>query len=153
MASIAFVAACGNNGSNDETTAVPEDDGGQSSTEPALSIVGQRWVLAEVQAQGGPVKAPADPEAYLEITEDGDVTGSTGCNGFGGSAEVGDQTITFQPLIATKRGCSGDLGKLDSAMLSVLHGEVTAEVAGGTLTITDEEGEVLTLEASGGSPS
>lgn len=152
MATIALVTACGNNG-NDETTAVPEDDGQQSSTEPAVSVVGQRWVLAEADAQSGAVKAPSEPEAYLEIAENGDVTGSTGCNGFGGAAEVGDQTITFQPLIATKRGCSGQLGKVDSAMLSVLHGEVTAEIAGNTLTLTNDEGETLTLEVASGSPS
>ncbi|WP_083460066.1 META domain-containing protein [Jiangella muralis] len=148
VAGIALLAACGGNDSGDDTTAVPGDSGSDGSTEPAVPIVGSRWVLEELQAAGATIAGPADPQAYFEIGENGDVTGSTGCNGFSGSAEVSDSSITFQPLISTRRGCSGDLGQIDNSMLAVLSGEVTVEVSGDALTITNAEGESLTMQAS-----
>ncbi|PZF84438.1 META domain-containing protein [Jiangella anatolica] len=149
VAGIALLAACGGNDSGDDTTAVPGDSSGSDgSTEPGVPIVGSRWVLEELQAAGATVAGPADPQAYFEIDENGDVTGSTGCNGFSGAAEVSDAGITFEPLISTRRGCSGDLGQIDSSMLQVLRGETTVEVAGDTLTITNADGDSLTLQAS-----
>ncbi|TDD70205.1 META domain-containing protein [Jiangella aurantiaca] len=148
VAGIALLAACGGNDSGDDTTAVPGDSGSDGSTEPAVPIVGSRWVLEELQATGATVAGPSDPEAYFEIDENGDVTGSTGCNGFSGSAEVGDSSITFQPLISTRRGCSGDLGQIDNSMLQVLSGEVTVEASGDTLTLTNADGNSLTMVMS-----
>ncbi len=148
MASIALLAACGGNDSGDDTTAVPGDSGSDGSTEPAVPIVGSRWVLEELQAAGATVAGQSDAEAYFEIDENGDVTGTTGCNGFSGSAEVGDASITFQPLISTRRGCSGELGQIDTHMLAVLSGEVTVEVTGDALTLTNTEGDSLSLLAS-----
>ncbi|WP_158602912.1 META domain-containing protein [Jiangella rhizosphaerae] len=148
VAGLALLAACGGNDSGDDTTAVPGDSGVGGSTEPAVPIVGSRWVLEELQAAGATVAGPTESEAYFEIDENGDVTGSTGCNGFSGSAEVSDSSITFQPLISTRRGCSGDLGQIDSSMLRVLNGEVTVEVSGDVLTLTNAEGDSLTMAAS-----
>lgn len=150
VASIAVIAACGS-GSDDDTTTVPEDGGGSSETESnestgsAVPIVGTQWMLDEVDAGGASIQTDADTSAYLRINEAGEVTGSTGCNGFSGSAEVGDEVITFEPLLATKKGCSGELGQIDSSMLSVLRGEVSADVAGDSLTLTNTDGETLVL--------
>ncbi|WP_162606583.1 META domain-containing protein [Jiangella asiatica] len=148
MASIALIAACGSNDSDDGTTAVPEDGGSGGSSEPAVSIVSSRWVLSQLETADASLQPSGESEAWFEIGENGDVTGSTGCNGFSGAAEVSDSSITFQPLISTRRGCSGELGDIDNAMLGVLRGEVTAEVSGDVLTITNAEGGTLTLQAS-----
>lgn len=149
VAGIALLAACGSEDAGDDTTAVPGDSSeSDGSTEPAVPIVGSRWVLDEVQTADATVSPPAEAEAYFQIDENGDVTGSTGCNGFGGSAEVSDSTISFSPLISTRRGCSGDLGEIDASMLQVLNGDVTVEVAGDMLTLTNAEGDTLTLQAT-----
>jgi heat shock protein HslJ len=149
VAGIAMLAACGSSDSGDDTTAVPGDSSeSDGSTEPAVPVVGSRWVLDEVTAQGATVERPADADAYFQIDENGDVTGSTGCNGFSGSAEVSDSSISFAPLISTRRGCSGELGKIDSSMLQVLNGDVTVEVSGDVLTVTNAEGDTLSLTAS-----
>lgn len=150
VAGIALLAACGSSDDGDDTTAVPGDSSeSDESTEPAVPIVGSRWVLDEVQTAETTLQPPAEAEAYFQIDENGDVTGSTGCNGFSGSAEVSDSTISFSPLISTRRGCSGDLGQIDASMLQVLNGDVTVEAAGEVITITNAEGDTLTLQASG----
>lgn len=149
MASIALIAACGSN-DDDGTTAVPEGDSSsaEETAEPAIPLTGSRWVLTSVETAGASVQGMDDPEAYFQIDEKGEVSGSTGCNGFGGSAEVGDDVITFEPLIATKKACSGELGQIDSAMLGVLRGDVTTEVVGEEITLTNADGDSLTMHAS-----
>lgn len=144
-----MIAACGS-GNDDDTTAVPEGGGSSEtdsseSTGSAVPIVGTQWILNEVEAADASITTDANISAYLRINDAGEVTGSTGCNGFSGSAEVGDEVITFEPLLATKKGCSGALGQVDSAMLTVLRGEVSADVAGDSLTLTNADGETLML--------
>ena len=151
VAGIALLAACGSNGSDDGTTAVPEDGSGTSESETTAepaSIVSTKWILKEVATADVSLQSADDgPSAWLQINDAGEVTGSTGCNGFGGSAEVGEGVVTFEPLLATKKGCSGELGEIDTAMLTVLRGEVTAEVSGDSLTMTNADGDALTLSA------
>lgn len=149
-ASIALTTACGGNDADDQTTAVPEGDGGeqqsdeQQSDDAAASIVGQQWVLTEAEDDRGSVTPPETPTAYLQIDENGDVTGTTGCNALSGSAEVSGDSIVFEPLIATRKGCTGALGEIDALMQGVLHGEPAVEVSGETVTLTSEDG-TLTL--------
>lgn len=146
-ASIALIAACGGN-DNEGDTAVPEGDSGAPATETTAPIVGNRWVLAEADTASASIQAAEEYEAYLQIDESGEVNGSTGCNGFGGTAQVGEGSVTFERVLATKRACSGPPGDIDSAMLTVLRGEVSTEVTGDTLTLVNEEGETLTLHAA-----
>lgn len=152
VAGIALLAACGSGDAGDDTTAVPGDSAGSDgSTEPALPVVGSRWVLEEVTTADATVQGSADAEAYFEIDENGDVTGSTGCNGFSGSAQVSDSSISFAPLISTRRGCSGDVGQIDASMMQVLKGEVAVEISGDTLTLINAEAGTLTMQATTGS--
>lgn len=148
VASIAALAACGSRDASDRTTAVPEEGSGASSTPASEPIVGSRWVLHAVETASASIEAPTSAAAFLEIDDTGQVLGNTGCNGFGGAAEVAEGSVTFSQLIATKKACSGELGQIDTAMLSVLDGEVTAEVTGGKLTLTNADGETLTLHVS-----
>lgn len=94
------------------------------------------------------VKAAKASKASLTI-ENGEVSGNTGCNGFGGKAEVADATVTFSQIISTKKACIGDgVMDLENAMLAVLNGEVGAEVSGNTLTLTGANGASLTFTAT-----
>ncbi|PSL08341.1 META domain-containing protein [Haloactinopolyspora alba] len=152
VASIALIAACG--GNDDQTTAVPEDGSGSTSAgEPTgdgtdtstTPVAGNTWVVQRVKTADASIKAKQDLGAYLQITKDGDVEGNTSCNGFGGSAEVGDGVVTFEPLLATKKACSGKRGDLDTAILGVLQGKVETEISGDTMTMTNTDGATLTF--------
>lgn len=148
VAGVSVLAACGG-GDNDATTAVPEGSTGSSSSGAAgAPVMGTTWAVSEVNVAQAAIAASADAEAYLQIQDDGKVQGNTGCNGFGGTAEVGSEAITFSPLISTKMACEGDIGAMDSAMLQVLRGEVTFEVAGDVMTLTNASGDTLALAAT-----
>lgn len=148
VAGLAVLAACGSQDATDDpATAVPED-GAASESPPGAPVVGSRWVLSSLKTAAGTVEPPADATPYLQIDDNGQVVGSTGCNGFGGSAQVGEGSISFSPLIATKMACSGVLGDLDSAILGVLDGDVTTSVSGDDLKITNAAGDSLNLRLS-----
>jgi heat shock protein HslJ len=78
------------------------------------------------------------------------VGGNTGCNAFGGNAEVNedDGTVTFSEVFSTMRACTGERGESDSAMMAVLQGTVTVELDGETLTLTNANGDSLQLTAT-----
>lgn len=141
------LSACG--GDDEEPRTVPRNSGGEAAAdEAAAPIDGTTWTVSEATAAGATVKAAKDAEANLTI-KDGKATGTTGCNGFGGKAEVADSSITFSQIAATKKACMGDdVMNLESAMLAVLNGEVSAEVSGNTLTLTAADDSSLVLTAS-----
>src|SRR3954468_11231045 len=72
------LAACGK-----DSAPKPADQA--SSPQPALA--GTSWKLASYRGRAGGVAVPAVPDANapLEFTANSTVTGSTGCNGFGGT--------------------------------------------------------------------
>lgn len=146
LASATVLAACGNGG--DDTTVVPDDADPGSQTEDT-PLAGTYWELDELAAGDSTTEIPGDVGAYLQI-EDGAVGGNTGCNTFGGNAEVDDEggTVEFSEVFSTMRACSGPAGESDSTMMAVLQGTVTVEINGDALTLTNADGDSLRLSAA-----
>ena len=76
---------------------------------------------------------PAD--AYLELVEDGTLSGSDGCNRLFGGWEKDGSTITFGAIGMTEMYCEG----VDD-WLSQMH---TATLTDATMTIFNEAGEEI----------
>ncbi|HYN74839.1 MAG TPA: META domain-containing protein [Candidatus Limnocylindria bacterium] len=114
----------------DERTAVPD-----------ASLVMTEWTLDTIidgdAATSVPAGVPATlafgsglPKAFVE----------TGCNNGSGSVETGENTLTFGPIALTKKACADDAAAaVESAVLSVLQGEVAYVIDGKALTITRGE--------------
>ncbi|NED98802.1 META domain-containing protein [Phytoactinopolyspora halotolerans] len=150
VATSVALTACGN-GEDDDTTVVPEDNGSGSETE-GVPVVGTTWKLHNVASVDD---LPSDPPAEaMFVIEDGEVSGNTGCNSFGGDAEVDEEagTVTFSQVIATTKACTGERGEIDQAMLGALEGEATIEISGDVLTLTPESGNALELRATDQEP-
>jgi hypothetical protein len=60
-------------------------------------------------------------EPTLELTEDGEVRGDTGCNTFSGSYELDGGTLEFGPLATTRMTCDGVEGAQEEHVLQVLE--------------------------------
>ncbi|NED95331.1 META domain-containing protein [Phytoactinopolyspora alkaliphila] len=146
LASATVLAACGNGG--DDTTAVP-DDGDPGSQTEGMPLAGTYWGLDELSADDSTTEIPDDVGAYL-LLEDGAVGGNTGCNTFGGNAEINedDGTVEFSEVFSTMRACSGAQGESDSAMMAVLQGTVMVEIDGESLTLTNAQGDSLQLSVT-----
>lgn len=148
VAAVAGVlAACGANDPGDDTVLEPGSPGGSDSD---VELIGTTWTLNEASTASGEATTP-EKDAYVEFTEDGRVEGNSGCNGYGGDAEIDGDQITLGPIVGTMRACDGATGAVDQAFGTVLQGTITASVSGDALTLTNADGATLTFTAADGS--
>jgi heat shock protein HslJ len=81
----------------------------------------------------------------LTFNEDGTVTGTSGCNEFGGNYTVEGDQITFSEVVSTLKLCDAPLMEQEEAMQQVMTETATYQIEGNTLTITNND-KVLVLE-------
>lgn len=111
----------------------------------ARPLVGTRWTVETLVSAGMSSSVPAGTAAFVNFTDDGKVTGSTGCNSFGGTAKVDGAKITFGELIMTKMACDGAAGDLEASVLRVLDQALTYRIDGNRLVLEAPDGSSLEL--------
>lgn len=117
--------------------------------EPDLALEGTKWTVttyfdSDVARSDGPVSRDATI-AHLAFA-DGKVTGSGGCNLLSGDATIDGGTITFGPIVTTKRACvDKNANENEAHVLRVLQGKVTYEIDSKSLRLTNAGGEGLGL--------
>jgi heat shock protein HslJ len=109
----------------------------------STSIVGS-WRLASYGSGDTVSTALADVEANLTFNEDGTLTGTSGCNEFGGRYTVEVDKITFNEIVSTLKLCDTSIMDQEEAMQQVLTGTATYHIEGHSLTITNQD-RVLVL--------
>lgn len=119
----------------------------KTTADPDRPVVGTTWVVTTlITPDANTTSAALETSApSLTIGQDGQVTGSTGCNRFSGPVRVGDSTITFGPLATSRMACPDDVAEVEQAVLHVLDGEVTYAVDGATMRLTKADGTGLGL--------
>lgn len=96
------------------------------------------WELETITSGDSASSVPADVEVpTLELTGE-EVLVFTGCNSGGGSYQLGDGTITFDPLRLTMMACEGAAGEVEASVTAVLDGTVPYVVEGDSLTMGAE---------------
>jgi heat shock protein HslJ len=109
----------------------------------STSLIGA-WRLASYGSGETISSALADVEGNLTFNEDGTLTGTSGCNEFGGSYTVEGDQITFKEVVSTLKLCDTPLMDQEEAMQQVLADTATYQIEGLTLTITNND-RVLVL--------
>lgn len=119
--------------------------GSLSADEPSspASLTGA-WKLSSYGSGDVVSSALPDVEAGLTFSEDGTVTGTSGCNEFGGSYTVEGDQITFKEIVSTLKLCDTSLMEQEEAMQQVLTETASYQIDGNTLTITNND-RVLVL--------
>ncbi len=131
-------------------TATPANSEGQTSTpaptsaaasgsEPALA--GTHWKLASITAAGTAFQVPADANVTLNFDQDGQASGSAGCNSFGAQYQVNGNTLTISQVISTMMACT-DTGIMqqEQQYLKALNLTGTFEQTPTSLTINFDQG-------------
>ena len=126
-------------------SACSAQNGGQS---PA-SIIGP-WKLTAYGPGGAPTPAIEGVDAGLTFNEDGTVTGSAGCNGLGGDYKIEGDQIRFGEFVSTAMACDDPIMSQEEAAHQVMTGSAPYEIAGETLTITNN---AMVLVFTRGTPS
>jgi len=114
---------------------------GESEAAPLIGT----WKLTSYGTTDTLSSALADVEAGVTFNEDGTVTGTSGCNEFGGSYTVDGNEIAFNEIISTLMLCDTPIMSQEEAMYQVLSETVAFQIEGNMLTIM-KNGMVLVLE-------
>jgi heat shock protein HslJ len=122
------------------------------STREPVPLIGTYWRLTSFyDGQGGVRSVLAGTEITATLSEDGQLSGSAGCNSYFAAVEVSGSTITLSgPVGSTRMACGEPEGIMDQegAFLTALEKIATYEIEADSLTLFDAGGEpVLSLTA------
>jgi len=109
------------------------------------SLDGTSWTLNDLNGS-----VPIAGTLVTAKFADGQVSGNSGCNTYGGSYEVNGDALTVSALFMTEMACLDPAGAMDqeSAYLDILGRAASYQVDGPQLTITTSNGDTLTFTAS-----
>jgi heat shock protein HslJ len=109
--------------------------------DPDRALVGPRWRVESLIAGDAVSSTPGDAEAHVTFSADGRVTGSTGCNQFGGVYAATAGSITFSQIFTTKKACFGGANLLESAVTVLFDGRpVPYRIDADQMTLTYANG-------------
>ncbi|HEX6122827.1 MAG TPA: META domain-containing protein [Ktedonobacterales bacterium] len=120
------------------------------STPPA-ALTQPTWTLTRLVSDGQEqALSPSQPATLRFGARDGQVSGSGGCNGFGGAYTLHGSQLRIGTLTSTAIGCLDPVvGEQESHYYAALPRVTTYRLDGGTLTLSGDNGEVeLTFHAS-----
>jgi heat shock protein HslJ len=112
----------------------------QGIATPDVSLTGRTWTVQTI-IDGTAATTTQWPEpARIVFGSNGTVMVDTGCNSGSGTYEVSGDELTFAGVAVTERFCDGDTGRLEKAVLGVVHGPqpVTWEITVDRLVLRGE---------------
>lgn len=109
----------------------------EAPAEP-VSLTGV-WKLTAYGTTDAISSALADVEANLTFNDDGTVTGTSGCNDFGGKYTVEGDQITFSEVVSTLKLCDTPLMGQEEAMTQVLNETASYQIEGNALKIANND--------------
>ena len=116
-----------------------------TTAEPESAPLIGSWKLSSRGTRDTLSSALADVEAGLTFNEDGTLTGTSGCNEFGGNYTVDGNEITFNEIVSTLLLCGPPVMEQEKAMYQILSETVAFQVEANTLTIM-KNGMLLVFE-------
>jgi heat shock protein HslJ len=123
---------------------------GGTTVDSADSLEGQ-WEIEQIADESGTLTSPVDETSpYLSFTDVGSqnaaVSGDTGCNGFSGPVDVGDDgSFEAGDFMMTLMGCPDDLGTQEGLILSHMSAADAWAVDGDTASLSADGAVVLAL--------
>ena len=131
-----LVAACGGVSSN------AAQSNAKPTAAPSGTLEGTKWRLQSMGAQGAEKTVEGGAPLLLQFEPGGKVSGSGGCNTFGGAYKVNGQTLTFSDMVSTLRACTDEtIGNQESRYLKALQQATRFTLAGDSLVIEYGEGK------------
>jgi len=117
------------------------------SNEAANELEGTSWVLSGIL--GGEVANTTENDGEITaIFQNGQMSGSAGCNNYFASYETDGSSLTLGPIGSTKMACDEARNQREMEFLATLDGVTGYNIAGDTLELVDAEGTVQILFAA-----
>ncbi len=100
------------------------------------------WVLESGKGPHGPVDPVEGSPVEFVVDDQGQASGTAGCNGFGGPIKVEEGRLEIGPLASTLMACDEALMQAESAYLAALEDVSSGEVSGDKMTLTGTDTEL-----------
>ena len=113
----------------------------QNADVPLEEIRGVTWTLVEVNGNAVTPASVSKP-ATLMLGADGQASGSSGCNQFGGPYNANQGSIRFGAVAMTRMACERGM-EVENAFGAVFDAARTWRVNDGRLDLLGEDGRVL----------
>lgn len=110
---------------------VPE----RPASEAGTPLVGTQWRLTSLTGHDPAALAAINRPVVMRFHSD-EVSGSSGCNGFGGTYTLEPGRIVFGALMGTMMACPQPAMSIEQAVRKALTGAVPYTLSGDTLTFT-----------------
>lgn len=105
------------------------------------SLTGIDWRLASLGPVGAETGVVAGTTVTMKLGEDERVTGSTGCNSYGGSYQVRGDNISFSRIASTRRAClDQNANEQEHKFLSIIETANRFRLSANRLTILSDRG-------------
>jgi heat shock protein HslJ len=114
--------------------------------DPDRPIEGTNWILDGIRTGDAVSSVPVGVTASIRMA-DGQVAVNDGCNVGSGTVQVTADTVTFAPLMMSKRPCQVGTAGVGSAVATVLTGTVHYTIEANVLTL-DAGASGLTYRAA-----
>jgi heat shock protein HslJ len=117
------------------------------ATEPG-GLAGNPWLVTSYNnGRGGAVSPIIDTELTLEFLDDGNVTGSAGCNRYFGPYVQDGEAIQIGPLATTRAFCPDPEGAMDQEQefLTALQSAATYTISNDKLDLRTSEGSIAVI--------
>lgn len=98
-----------------------------------------KWLAADI---GGAAVADG-VQTTLDIAADGAVSGSGGCNRYGGTADITGSSISFGPLAATRMACPPAQMDQETKFFDALERARSWKIAGSNLLLLGSDGTAV----------
>lgn len=124
-------------GDKDPASSEPVEADGEYASRLSTGVVGREWVLQEVAADGGAATTRPGVRVTLQFGEDGQVTGTGGCNAYSGTYEISEEgKLTISEVGSTEMACSpAEVMDLETRYLRALGAVVIAHLSEGHLEL------------------
>jgi heat shock protein HslJ len=122
--------------------------------QPDLPLAGTRWRVDTILTGESASSVPGDAESTFVFEQGPDgtvssVTGTSGCNQFGGPVEEVAGSLNFRDVVITRMACSGAAGALERAVLPLFDGRpVKYVIDADRLSLVNPDGNGVQLRAS-----
>ena len=114
---------------------------GRSMSTDQRVLTGIDWRLVSLGPVGAETDVVAGTTVTLKLAEDERVSGSTGCNSYGGTYQVRGDNISFNRIVSTRRAClDQNANEQEHRFLSTLETANRFRLSSNRLTIISDRG-------------
>lgn len=125
---------------SDRELVITYGDGEELVYEPLTALAGSTWQLLTYNDRD----VLTDSLITLEFGEDGQISGSGGCNSYGGMYTLDGDRITIERIRSTRMACADEAAtRQEQDFFTALQTATTLTIEGDQLTLTGEDDAVL----------